>query len=410
MAVNQGHLVAADPLEVRSEMGLADPGQVGATQEADPALDQQAGEFVDQVLALSAEELAQGDTRNANITAVENLGAQAQREAAHRSGMLREPIRKLASRGEDGGPVAQSLVDLKMTVEELDPGKFDFEAGWFSRTLGFLPGIGKPIKRYFTMFESSQTVLDAIVRALNEGRNTLLRDNTTLLQDQKVMRQLTLKLEKTIQLGLLIDQKMAYALEREIGPDDPRRAFIEQELLFPLRQRIQDLQQQLAVNQQGVLAIEIIIRNNKELIKGVNRAINVTVNALNVAVTVALALANQKDRSGQDPGGECNHRKFDRSDGGHLEDPGGFDPKTGIRKPVGPEYAQKVLRRHQRRPGRYFQFPVPGAAGHGQKYPGNGPVDPGNRKRHPAAGKRRQGRAVHRPGSGNVIISYDNGC
>ena len=55
-----------------------------------------------------------------------------------------------------------------------------------------------------------------------------------------------------------------------------------------------DLQQQLAVNQQGVLAIEIIVRNNKELVKGVDRGINVTVNALNVAVTVALALANQK--------------------------------------------------------------------------------------------------------------------
>jgi uncharacterized protein YaaN involved in tellurite resistance len=54
------------------------------------------------------------------------------------------------------------------------------------------------------------------------------------------------------------------------------------------------LQQQLAVNQQAVLAIEIIVRNNKELIRGVNRAVNVTVNALNVAVTVALALANQK--------------------------------------------------------------------------------------------------------------------
>jgi len=64
--------------------------------------------------------------------------------------------------------------------------------------------------------------------------------------------------------------------------------------MFPLRQRIQDLQQQLAVNQQGVLAIELVIRNNKELIKGVDRGINVTINALNVAVTVALALANQK--------------------------------------------------------------------------------------------------------------------
>ena len=53
-------------------------------------------------------------------------------------------------------------------------------------------------------------------------------------------------------------------------------------------------QQQLAVHQQGVLAAEIIIRNNKELSRGVERALNVTVTALEVGATVAIALANQK--------------------------------------------------------------------------------------------------------------------
>jgi uncharacterized protein YaaN involved in tellurite resistance len=83
-------------------------------------------------------------------------------------------------------------------------------------------------------------------------------------------------------------------LATEIGPDDPRRQFIEEDILFAIRQRTLDLQQQLAVNQQGVLAIEIIIRNNRELIRGVDRAIDVTISALQVAVTVALALAHQK--------------------------------------------------------------------------------------------------------------------
>ncbi len=68
---------------------------------------------------------------------------------------------------------------------------------------------------------------------------------------------------------------------------------IAEELLFLLRQRIQDLQQQL-VNQQGYLTTELVIRNNKELIRGVNCATQVMVNALQVAVTLALALANQK--------------------------------------------------------------------------------------------------------------------
>ena len=292
--LSQDGLEVADPEVVQRQMGFEDPTQIPEEPPHDPVLEKQAADFVNQVLALNLRDTARLDDRNATIEAVERLGAKAQKEAAHRSAMLREPIRKLAARGEDGGEVAQSLIDLKVTVEDLDPGKFDFEVGWFTRTLGFLPGIGKPVKRYFTRFESSQTVIDAIIRGLKEGKGTLTRDNTTLSQDQKSMRQLTLKLQKTIQLATVIDRKLSYALEREVQAEDPRAAYIQEELLFPLRQRIQDLQQQLAVNQQGVLAIELIIRNNKELIKGVDRSINTTVNALNVAVTVALALANQK--------------------------------------------------------------------------------------------------------------------
>ena len=49
-----------------------------------------------------------------------------------------------------------------------------------------------------------------------------------------------------------------------------------------------------AVNQQGYLSMEIVRRNNKELIRAVERAQNVTVSALRTAVTVASALYNQK--------------------------------------------------------------------------------------------------------------------
>jgi uncharacterized protein YaaN involved in tellurite resistance len=97
-----------------------------------------------------------------------------------------------------------------------------------------------------------------------------------------------------VALAQALDAVVVDKLATEIGPDDPRRQFVEEDILFALRQRTLDLQQQLAVNQQGVLAIEIIIRNNRELIRGVDRAIDVTISALQVAVTVALALAHQK--------------------------------------------------------------------------------------------------------------------
>lgn len=287
-------LIVPDTVAIREELSLIDPGAVGVPEEGDELLEKKAEEFVASVLAFDPNSPDHLGDRESNVAAIESLGNRTQKEASRRSAMLKQPIRALAAKSEDGGEVARSLVELNTQVDELDPGNFDFEAGWLARTLGRLPGFGNPLQKYFAKFQQADTIIDAIIRSLEDGKGQLQRDNTTLALDQKSMRQLTFRLEKTIQLGKLIDQRLSYALEREVIADDPRRGFIEEELLFPLRQRIVDLQQQLAVNQQGVLAVELIIRNNKELVKGVDRAVNVTVSALTIAVTVALGLANQK--------------------------------------------------------------------------------------------------------------------
>jgi uncharacterized protein YaaN involved in tellurite resistance len=273
--------------EVKNELALPEP----TVSEVDPELDRLADEYAERLINLSADDLRDQDDAK---DAVEDMGRSLQREAALRSQMLQQPIKDLSSHGGEGGPVANAMIDLKMKIEELDPNRLDFSPGWFSRMLGMLPGVGTPIKRYFTRFESTQTVIDAIIRSLEHGRDQLKRDNVTLREDQRAMRELTLKLTRHAQLAQLLDQKLEYRLSREIPASDPRHKFIQEELLFPLRQRIMDLQQQLAVNQQGVLATAIVMRNNLELVRGVDRSLDVTVSALQVAVTVALGLANQK--------------------------------------------------------------------------------------------------------------------
>jgi uncharacterized protein YaaN involved in tellurite resistance len=254
-------------------------------------LETQANDYVTSLIAIDSGDL---ENQHSARLAVEISGKELQQESSRRSAMLKEPIADLAKASDDGGPVAQALIDLKMQVENLDPARFDFSAGWFTRLLGFLPGVGTPLKRYFTKFESAQTVIDAIIASLEVGKRQLERDNITLSEDQKAMRELTYKLEQQIALSQLIDSKLQYQLDRELTTEDARREFIETELLFPLRQRVMDLQQQLAVNQQGVLAIAVLVNNNRELIRGVDRALSVTVNALQVAVTVAMGLAHQK--------------------------------------------------------------------------------------------------------------------
>jgi len=284
-------LVFADKEQLRKELQLADPARIHADPTADADLDAQAEALVGRMMSIPADD---HDGQTSAKAAVETMGIELQKDAARRSQMLKQPIKQLADQSSDGGQVANALVDLKVKVEELDPAKFDLEAGWFSRMLGYLPGVGTPLKRYFSQYEAAETVIDAVMNSLRQGQDQLKRDNITLAEDQKAMRALSHKLEKAVKLGELIDRKLQERIATELVSDDPRTRFIQEELLFPLRQRIQDLQQQLLVNQQGFLTIEMIVRNNKELIRGVNRALNVTVSALQVAVTLALALANQK--------------------------------------------------------------------------------------------------------------------
>jgi uncharacterized protein YaaN involved in tellurite resistance len=81
----------------------------------------------------------------------------------------------------------------------------------------------------------------------------------------------------------------------EIEVQEPEKArVVKEEMLFYVRQKVQDLLTQLAVSIQGYLALDMIRKNNLELIKGVDRATTTTVSALRTAVMVAQALANQK--------------------------------------------------------------------------------------------------------------------
>ena len=286
---NQPRLSLPPVEEIASQLGdrqddVVDP----VDRDIDPELEAMADRFIDDILA-------EGDDTSAvrQRRAVDEMGLELQQQAAHRSAMLQTPLRKLAHQGDEGGPVAKALSDLRGRMEGLDPARHRLAPHGLDRVLAIIPGIDSRMQRYFRKFENAQQALDAIIEELEGGRDMLHRDNLTLSDDQQALNNLLRELNRQVALGRLIDQRLQDVIAKREG-DDPRRHFLEEELLFPLRQRIVDLQQQLAVSQQGVLALEVIIRNNRELMRGVDRAINVTVSALTVAVTVAMAMANQR--------------------------------------------------------------------------------------------------------------------
>ena len=92
-------------------------------------------------------------------------------------------------------------------------------------------------------------------------------------------------------LDVAVEAKVA-ALEAAGNQQDADT--LRSDALFPIRQRRQDIMTQMAVAVQGYMALDLVRKNNLELIKGVERAQTTTVAALRTAVIVAQALARQK--------------------------------------------------------------------------------------------------------------------
>lgn len=222
---------------------------------------------------------------------ITGLGAGEMRAAAAQSNrMLERTVRSLPDKGGDAqSQVAGSLVELRRVVEDLDPR--DLPAGKGRKFLSRLPG-GNKLRDHVAKYASAQGTLNRIVGSLRGGQDELRRDNAALQTERVRLWETMGKLQEYVVLTEALDA----AVEQHIAAvGDPEAAdTLRADVLFPVRQKHQDLLTQLAVCAQGYLAMDVVRRNNEELIKGVDRAATTTVSALRISVMLASALDNQK--------------------------------------------------------------------------------------------------------------------
>ena len=230
------------------------------------------------------------DDRRQIVTSIETFGNDIVQKSTQKNELLNVRLVDLTKMGGENGEVVNGLAQLQTQMKDLDPSGIDFVK---KSALGKL---FNPIKNYFAKFEKADSIIADTIESLGKGKAVLKRDNTTLEVEQLALRDLTKKLAQQIELGTQMDEAISNAIEKAKveNVDEERIKFIEEEVLFPLRQKVMDMQQMQAVNMQGIIAMEIVRRNNRELIRAVDRAESVTVSALRIAVTVASALYNQK--------------------------------------------------------------------------------------------------------------------
>lgn len=289
--VSSGELVLTPPAPVT----VVQPEQASTAVPLDAAkqaeLRQRATAFVSELTTL--------DTRSPEFTqkisAITTMGDQDMRSASAVSGrMLERPagIVKGKGTGDAQTRVANTLVSLRQTVTELDPNRADLSGA--KKILKWLPG-GSAIDSYFQRYQSAQSHLDAIIKALASGQDELRKDNAAIETEKANMWTTMGKLAEYNTLASALDSALEGKIaELEAAGRTDDAAALKADGLFPVRQRRQDFMTQMTVCVQGYLALDLVRRNNLELIKGVDRAQTTTVAALRTAVIVSQALARQK--------------------------------------------------------------------------------------------------------------------
>jgi uncharacterized protein YaaN involved in tellurite resistance len=301
--------VAAPPAPATTETALvlAPPAPVVVVKEEqaagaiplDPAkqaeLSAKAAAFADELATMDAHSPAFSQ----KIQSITSMGDGDLRASANVSSrMLDRPAAMLQGQKSGAGKDAQTrvsstLADLRSTVTELDPGRADLHSTK-KRLLKFVPG-GDRLERYFAKYQSAQSHINAIIKALDSGQDELRKDNASIETEKANMWTTMGKLTEYNELAGALDQAVtAKIAELEAAGKTDEANTLRSDALFAIRQRRQDILTQMAVSVQGYMALDLVRKNNIELIKGVDRAQTTTIAALRTAVIVAQALARQK--------------------------------------------------------------------------------------------------------------------
>ena len=265
-------------------------GKVRLKAEDVQQLDQQVAQFIDDITSHDSQDPKFKDA----LERIHSMGVKdIEASASVSNRMLERPVGSLKNGNFDQGTqIGQSLIDLRRTVESLDPSRQGDLFGT-RKLLGFIP-LGNKLVDYFDRYQSSQAHLNAIIESLKRGKDELMRDNASIEQEKVNLWGLMERLEKYLHIGKKLDAELDTKV-RTLDISDPEKArVVREEMLFYTRQKVTDLLTQMAVNVQGYLALDLIRKNNLELMKGVDRATTTTVSALRTAVIVAQALNNQK--------------------------------------------------------------------------------------------------------------------
>jgi uncharacterized protein YaaN involved in tellurite resistance len=244
--------------------------------------------YVDSLVSLEA----QSPAFEQKVASISRMGHEEIRRSSEASSRFLDRPTVALKQGplSQGSEVSGALLALRHQIESLDPSRHLGQRRGLFRRSPFSSQVGD----YFRKYQSAQTQIEAIVNGLYRGQDELMRDNAALEQEKAHLWEMKRRLDQYAYMAAQLDEALSRKIAETEARDPEKARALREDALFYVRQKRQDILTQLSVTVQGYLALDLIRKNNIELIKGVERATTTTVSALRTAVIAALALGNQR--------------------------------------------------------------------------------------------------------------------
>jgi uncharacterized protein YaaN involved in tellurite resistance len=193
--------------------------------------------------------------------------------------------------GAESTPAYKAIAEIRGQLDELNPGK---EGDLFApnKILGVIPW-GNKLQAYFRKYQSAGTQLKKSMEQLYLARDDMQKDIVEIESTRGKLWEGMQKLAAAIHFSEKLDAQLAERVNTLKTTDPKRATALEQEVLFYVRQNLQDMLTQQSVCINGYLALDVLKKTGREMVNGCSRVATTGMSALAVAQTVARATGNQ---------------------------------------------------------------------------------------------------------------------
>lgn len=243
---------------------------------------------VDRFLATLLAEDLQSDAFRARLDSAFRLGRE---EIAVTAALMSGPFMQHSSSGLEDSAAFRAIREMRKHLDALDPGK-EGDLLTPNKLFGFIP-LGNKLKAYFRRFQSAGQQIQVVMRQIYAARDDLQRDDIALEATRVKLWEAMQRLKAAIHFAERLDGQLGRKVSELVGSEPERAKALEQEVLYHVRQNLQDMLTQMAVCVNGYLSLDALRKTCRELINGCDRVATTGMSALAVAQTVARATGNQ---------------------------------------------------------------------------------------------------------------------